>query len=258
MVASSRTGIWLGITGLVAVLLATTIWARVGVTAAQGTTPVAAPRTITVNGTGQASARPDEAIVTLGTRVEAPTAGEAQTQNTEKINAVIAAVKAAGLPTENIQTTNISLYPIQRNQPEPRPGSSSSTQDPGIQAYQAGASIRIKVSNVDQAGQIIDTAVTAGANQVQGIQFDLKDDSTPRGQALQAAVGDARKRADALAQAINVQITGVESIIESGSTISPPRPLAAPALAEAQAASAPQIEPGEQTVTAQVSITYSY
>lgn len=257
MTASRTAGLWLGATGLLAIILAAAVWSQAGVTRAQTPTPAVASRTITVNGTGTATARPDEAIVSLGTQVQAPTAAEAQAQNAQQINAVIEAMKNLGIPAANIQTTNISLFPIMRDQPEPRPGASTTNQQPAIEGYRASATLRIKVTAVDQAGDVIDAAVVAGANQIQGIQFSLSDDAALRGQALQEAVGDARRHADAIAQVLGVQITGVEAVIESGA-VAPPRPLAAPMAADARSAGQAQIEPGEQTVTAQVSVTYSY
>ena len=296
MIQTSRAGLWLGLTGLVALVLAAAVWSRAGVsaaqtppTAAQGIAPAsqtvhpaaetAAPigpagplaqvaqtaaqtpapaigKTITVNGTGEASGRPDLTTISLGTEVQAATAGDAQAQNAAKINAVTDAVKRAGIPTENIQTTSVNLVPVRRS--EPRPGTGRSPADPGIEGYRASATIRLKVPGVDQTGAIVDAAVKAGADQVQGIQFSLTDESALRGEALKLAVADARRRAESLAGAINVQLTGVETIVESGASVPPPRPLAAaPAAAEARA-DATTVEPGQLTVRASVSVTFSY
>ena len=307
MTQTSRTGLWLGAAGLVALVLAALVWSRIGTSAAQTTAPpttapppsavVAAPgarvaepstgtraapatrvsaapvsipepapahqtavpatgRTITVNGTGEANGRPDQTRITLGTEVQAATAGDAQSQNAAKINAVTDAVKRAGIPTENIQTTSVNLFPIYSQEPRPVPGRTPAA--PVVEGYRASATIRIEVPGVDQTGAIVDAAVRAGADQVQGIEFSLQDDSALRAEALRLAVADARRRADALAAAIGTQVSSVEAIVESGATVPPPRPLAAPAAAEARTADATTVEPGQLTVRAGVSVTFGY
>ncbi|HEX2171579.1 MAG TPA: SIMPL domain-containing protein [Dehalococcoidia bacterium] len=289
----SRSGLWLGLAGLLALILAAIVWWRGEVSTAQPArtstpaapaavdrvAPATAPngaaqvtaggppaqgapatsRTITVNGAGEASARPDQATVSLGTEVQAPAAGDAQSQNAAQINAVTAAVRAAGIPPENIQTSDVSLTPIHRNRPEPMPGGPAATPGaPAIDGYRAGATTRVKVPNVDQTGAIIDAAVKSGANKVQGIQFSLRDESAVRNQALANAVADAQRRASALAGAINVQITGVDAIVETGAAM-PPRPMGAAQTAEAGvAAGAIAVEPGQQTVRVQVTVTFTY
>lgn len=254
MVSSSRIGLWIGLAGLVALILTAAIWLRAGLTTAAPEAPTSS-RTITTNGSGEASARPDQAQVSLGAEVQAPTAQQAQSENATKINAVLDAVKAAGIPPENIQTISVGLTPVRtRPEPTPRPGQTTSP-DTGIDAYRASATIRVKVTSVDQTGALIDTAVKAGANQVQGIQFELKDDSMLRNQALQSAVADARRRADALAAAANVKVTGVEAIIESGA-VPPPRPGAVSAPAAVQMSDTVNVEPGQLTVHASVSVTF--
>lgn len=218
--------------------------------------PAAPVRTITVKGTGEASARPDQAIVGLGTETQAPTAREAQAQNAAKTNGVIDALKAAGIPPETIQTTGIGLFPVREQRP-PRPGQSTSTESV-IVGYRASASLRVKVPNVDQTGPVIDAAVQAGADEVQGIRFTLQDPSALRAEALRLAVQDARQWADALAGAAGVTITGVEAIVESGATL-PPQPVSIGAGAAPAAANAPTpVEPGQLTVHASVSVTFSY
>ena len=308
MTRTSRTGLWLGAAGLVALILAALVWSRIGTSAAQTTAlpttapptsavvtapgaraaepsigaqvgqpatgasaaPVSLPepapapqtavpatgRTITVNGTGEANGRPDQTRITVGTEVQAATAGDAQSQNAGKINAVTDAVKRAGIPAENVQTTSVNLFPIHSQEPRPVPGRTPAA--PAVEGYRASATIRIKVPGVDQTGAIVDAAVRAGADQVQGIEFSLQDDSALRAEALRLAVADARRRAEALAGAIGTQISSVEAVVESGATVPPPRPLAAPAAAEVRTADATTVEPGQLTVQAGVSVTFGY
>lgn len=211
--------------------------------------PQVGARAITVSGVGEATARPDQATISFGTEAQAATAAEAQSQNAERINSVTAAVRAFGIPAENIQTTSVNLSPV-RNQ--------AGTTTIG---YRASATINVKIPGVDQTGQVIDTATQAGASQVYGIQFSLRDPGALRAEALRRAVADARRRADALADALGVQITGVDGVVEAGASAPPPVRSPQPAAAAAPGVgggAAPNVEPGELTVRAGVSVTYTF
>lgn len=205
-------------------------------------------RTITVGGTGEATARPDQATISFGTEAQSASAAEAMSLNAERINAVTAAVLASGIPAQNVQTTGINLSPV-RNQ--------SGTQTIG---YRASATINARVPGVEETGQLIDAATQAGASQVYGIQFSLRDPGVTRAEALRNAVADARRRADAIAESLGVQITGVEGVIESGAT-APPAPRVTANVAAAPASGigvAPDVQPGELTVRASVSVTFTF
>jgi uncharacterized protein YggE len=207
-------------------------------------TPGAVPvRGIIVTGSGQVDAPPDRAFVTAGVQTRGRTAQEAQNENNLTMQAVIAAIKAVGIPDKSIQTIGVSLYP---------------TTDQGqvITGYDASNEVDVTIDQISQAGAVLDAAVKAGANQSAGVRFGLKDQTTARNQALAAAATDARSKATALATALGLQITGVESVSEQNvnvPTFSPPR-----AFAGAPAAQSVPIEPGQLTVSAQVTIVFGY
>ncbi len=206
--------------------------------------PGATPRGIAVSGTGRIQARPDEAIVQAGVSTRAQTAQEAQAENNQQMQNVLNAIKALGIPDKDIQTTGVSLFPV-------------ITEGNTVNGYNATNNVRVTVENIDQAGAVLDAAVKAGANTASGISFTFKDETSLRNKALAAAAADARSKADALAAALGLQISGVQSVTES--QVSIPVPLAVPRAAAAPAA-APSvpIEPGQQTVTAEITIVFSY
>jgi uncharacterized protein YggE len=200
-------------------------------------------RTIVVAGSGSATGAPDQAIVSAGVETRAPTAQAAQSSNNTTMQAVLAAIKALGIPDKNIQTAGISLYPIEN-------------QNQSISGYNASNTVTVIIDNVDQTGQVLDAAVNAGANQSVGVRFAIKNSTDLRNKALTAAAADARQKADALAAAYGLTISGVNSISEQsvgGPIVSQPRALAAGA-----AAPSVPIEPGELTVNAQVTVTFGY
>jgi uncharacterized protein YggE len=200
-------------------------------------------RGITVSGSGRVAATPDEAFVTAGVQTRATTAQDAQAANNRAMQAVVDAIKALNVPDRDIQTSGISLYPVY-------------SQGQTLSGYNASNSVTVTAENIDQAGAVLDAAVRAGANQTGGIRFGLKDDAPLRNKALAAAAADARSKADALAAALGLQVTGVQAISEQsvgGPTYTPPREVAA-----AGAAPAVPVEPGQLDVTAQVTIVFSY
>ncbi|HLG51643.1 MAG TPA: SIMPL domain-containing protein, partial [Chloroflexota bacterium] len=197
---------------------------------------------ITVTGQGRIQARPDQATIETGVQTQATTAREAQAANNRAMQAVISAIKAAGIPDRDIQTSGLSLSPI-------------IGENQTVQGYRAVNNVTVRIENIDQTGAVLDAAIQAGANMAGSVRFGFKDETSLRNQALAAAAADARSKAAALASALGLQISGIESVVEG--TVSIPIPLAAPR-AVASASEAVPVEPGEQTITAQVTVVFSY
>jgi uncharacterized protein YggE len=194
--------------------------------------------TITVSGDGAATVTPDMATITLGVETKGGDAQAALHSNATKMTAVIAAIKAQGVPDNKIQTSNLSLY-----------------QDSQSDIYVADNNVTVEVDAINNVGQVIDAAVDAGANNSWGISFGLKDQSGARAQALQAAVADARKHADAIATGLGVSVSGVGSASEV-SYDNPIRFGAAPAPG-AVGVSTP-VQAGELQITATVQVVYTF
>ncbi len=217
-------------------------------------TATADVNTLIVSGTGVVGVQPDRAKIQMAIVTEAATAEKASAQNADSFDALLKALVAAGIPKDQIETIQYSIYPVYDYS---RPNT-----NPFITGYRATHLITVTVianqtSDLGKVtGTIIDTAVTAGVNQINTITFTVSDQQIKdlRNQALAAAVTDARSKADTLAKALGVSIIGVHQVSESSYT---PVPVtyAAPADIAGKAAST-QIVPGEMTVTASVSIIY--
>ena len=195
--------------------------------------------TITVTGSGTVDATPDRASFDFGVTSQASTASDALSRNASEARAIIAALKAAGVDASQIQTTEVSLWP------------QTSSNGTEITGYQASNSVHV-TAPLGQAGDLVDAAVHAGANNVDGPNLDTADQSSLYAQALSQAVAAAKVKAQAIAAATGVTLGSVVKVTE-GSTQPTPIPFAA---ADATAA-APPIEAGTQQIQASVTVTYS-
>lgn len=205
---------------------------------------------ITVTGCGSVSVSPDQAKVSLGVLTIAPTAGEAQRENSSKANKIINALVAAGVPKEKIATQNYTIWP-ECSYPKPE-----ENKPPTITAYRVSNTILVTLDDITKVGQVIDTAVAAGANQVESIQFLRQDTSSAQREALQKACQEARRKADAIAQSLGLQILGVQSVQESSSVTLPPILYQGVKALETGHEPTP-IEPGEIKISATVNIVFN-
>jgi uncharacterized protein YggE len=201
--------------------------------AAHGDTATA-PHAVTTLGHGVVTVVPDEATISAGVRTDAPTATQALARNADLMTKVVAALKKAG--GENLQTQQVSLFP----QTDPQGAITGYT-------AQNTVSARTKVAN---AGALIDAAVAAGANTVDGPSLDVSDTTALYRQALAKAIDDAKAKATALAQAGGFGVGAVLSVTEQGGQ--PPIAFSAKA-----ADSGTPVEAGTQDVTADVQVSFA-
>jgi hypothetical protein len=197
-------------------------------------------RTITVQGTGLVTTVPDEAQFTFGVSTTARTAKAALGANGARMNRLIAALKAAGIPPADIQTAQISLSP--------------NTNENGskVLSFTASNSVTVKTRQVAKAGSIVDAAVGAGANLVSGPSLGPSNQQLLQRRALKAAVADARGRALAIAQAAHVKLGAVISISETSSS-----PIQFAPTAKAASPSGTPVEPGSVQVEEDVTAVFA-
>jgi uncharacterized protein len=221
-----------------AVLLAAS--ALAGVAQPQlGRSAGAAPaRTITVSGEGTVVTVPDRASFSFTVDTRAATAAAALARNAAAAAAVVSAVKDAGVPAADLQTSQVSLSP----QMDP-----NGTQ---IVGYAASTSVEAKTA-IAKAGPVVDAAVRAGADEVSGPSLYRSDADALYLDALKGAVSNAHDKAAAIAAAAGLTLGGVQTVVEGVGAI--PVPLAAGAKADPSIS----IEPGTQTIDATVTVAYS-
>ena len=204
-------------------------------------------RTLSVNGTGRVNAVPDVADISIGVLEQAKEAGAASQKAAASMESVVQALLDLGIDEKDIQTTNISLsarYDWNKDPAE-------------IVGWEARNTVSVTVRDIDLVGDVVDTTVDSGANQVNGISFRVEDPSDAQEIARVAAVDDARAKADQLAAAAGVEIVGVISISESGGQQQQPIYMAREemALAADSSASTPVL-PGEVELSVNVYIQY--
>jgi uncharacterized protein YggE len=206
--------------------------------------PEAGRNQIVTTGQGQIEVTPDQATLTAGGQAQRPTAAEALAEVNRTAAQAIERLRALGLRPEALRTSTVQVFPVYTT---PREGTA-----PQITGYRATYLLTVTLTDLTMVGRAIDTAIQAGANMVQGVSFGLRDEARPRNDALAQAVRDARQKADAIAQAAGLRISGIERIVEEGASVQPRvmRMQAAPAQTP--------IEPGTVSVTAQVTVVYRY
>jgi uncharacterized protein len=194
---------------------------------------------ITVTGDGSVHATPDRASFDFGVTTQGSTAAEALSRNNSEARHIIDALKKAGIDSSDIQTTQVSLWP------------QTSSNGDTIVGYQASNSVQVTTA-LGKSGALLDAAVGAGANNVDGPNLDTADKSSLYGQALKKAIADAKVKAQAIADGAGLTLGTLVKVEEGGNT-APPVPMFA---AEKDAAAVP-IEAGTQQIEALVTVTYS-
>ena len=194
---------WLAGGALVGVLAAVMAGPALTSVRAQDTdTPT--EHTLSVTGTGIVFVKPDIADVTLGVSVQSGKARGAEVAAAAEMQKIIDALKAQGIAEEDIQTATLSLEPIYDYEPTPAK----------LIGYQATNIVSVTIRDITKAGAVVDAAADAGATSIGGIGFRLDDQSLVEAQARDLAMTNARAKADALAAAGGVTITGVITISE--------------------------------------------
>ena len=202
-------------------------------------------RTVNVSGTGQISAQPDVAVVTLGVQTEAEEAATALTENSQQMQALMDVLKDADIATEDIQTQVVRLYPRYEQQP----GEEGQRE---LVGYTASNVVEVRLRDLEAVGNVLDAAVQAGGNRIEGIHFEVSDPAAYLDQARDAAWNDAQHKAEQLADLAGVELGEVLAISESGRV---PQPRVEQAVM-AEAAAAVPIEPGSQTVEVDLQVTW--
>jgi uncharacterized protein YggE len=206
-------------------------------------------KTINVSGQAKVNASPDIARINLGVVTENVDAKAAQKENAESMDKVIAAIKAAGVKDEDIQTVGYSIMPKYNYYKE--------TGVSNIVGYTVSNSVNVTVRDISKAGTIIDAATDSGVNTSSSISFELSNYEQYYNEALKNAVLAAKKKAGTVADALGVKLKGPVTVSESGG-YSPLRNYIAYDMAVQAESVATPIQAGSLEITATVSIVYEY
>ncbi|MEU6975362.1 MULTISPECIES: SIMPL domain-containing protein [unclassified Streptomyces] len=195
----------------------------------------AAPATVSVSGSGRASAAPDVAVVSVGVEATRKTGKEAMAAQSTAAKALLDALAQQGIADRDIRTESLSLSPVYTQTAQ---GESKVT------GYQAGQSFSVKVRDVDKAGQVVGAVsdATGDAGRVNGVSFDVSDPTALRAKARDAAFRDAHDKAARYAELSGHRLGRLVSLTEGESVR--PSPGALPS-APADGGESVPLAPGE-------------
>ena len=199
-----------------------------------------------VTAEGEVRRKPDIAEITAGVMTQATTASQAMRDNSQRMAAVIGALKKAGIAERDIQTASINLNPQYRY---------AENQPPQLVGYQASNQVRVRFREVARAGSVLDALVSQGANQINGPSFTLDNPDSALDEARTAAITKARQRADLYASATGLKVKRILAISEGGQG-GPPPPMPVMRAMAAKESADTAIEPGENRISVSVNVTF--
>ena len=199
--------------------------------------------------TGEVQRVPDVAIISAGVMNRATTANQAISDNARSMQRIVAALKRAGVAERDIQTSSLNLNPDYRH---------SENQAPVLTGYTINNQVTVRFRDIKESGRILDALVAQGANSINGPHLTIDKPEAALDQARRDAIGKARARAELYASAIGKRVGRILSISEGGGGYSPPMPYMRMRGESAVAVNADSvaIAPGEQTLTATVSVSF--
>lgn len=204
------------------------------------------PPVVEVSGRAIVSVPSDRATVRLAVTTEAASAGDAVSENADRMSSVVDAVRGLNLPGLDLETEGYDLQPRYEDRPEQR------DEPRRIVGYSATNTLSVTFDDVDAVGRVLDAGVEAGANRVAGIMFSASDTEEARTEAVRLAVQRARQEARAMAEALGSTLGPVLEV-RGGSDFRNPRPVA---MEMAQARTSTPIEAGDQQVSASVTVKF--
>ena len=230
-------------------LVSIVILASLVLSACGAASSVSSARTLNVNGVGQVFITPDIAYLYAGVHTEKPTAAEAVAANNAQTQQVIDALKEFGVEEKDIHTSSFSIWPIDRY--DPATGTPT-----GEKYYSVDNTIYITARDLTKLGALLDTVIKAGANTINSVQFDLSDKTAAMKDARAAAVKNAQEQAQELAGLAGVNLVEITNISYTDSTPYVYAEMGRGGGGASGIQANVPIEPGQMTITANVSVTY--
>jgi len=229
-----------------AVLLAILISVVAGPAVAQqppAPPPPLPPARIIVTGEGSVTVPPDYAEIASGATNQAKTAKEASDANAKVIVALNAALKNDGIAANDVQTLRFSVSPVY--------GTPQQNSPPKLVGFSVSNELRIKVRQIDRVGEILDSLIQAGATDSGSVQFLHSNMSQVLDRARQAAMADARRKAELYAQSAGLKLGGVAWVTEVPASAAP-----APLMRAYGAAASVPISAGADTLNVQITVGF--
>jgi uncharacterized protein YggE len=212
-------------------------------TAAPGTAIAPGDRTLTFSGSGDVDLQPDTALVSVSVHGSGASSDDAQAEASDKMKAVLQALRS--LDTVHLADADLETEGVNTSRDWEHEGRFISDQ-----------SLSVTIHDPARSGEVMAAATRAGADSVNGPSFSLAEQSAAYRDALRSALADARSKADAAAAAMGVHILGTTTISENSGGGGPI--MYAADAAGKSTSSAPPVQIGPVTVSAQVTVTFAY
>jgi len=216
----------------------------------QVTKEVESIRTLSVSGSGQVTLVPDIARVNIGVHSEAELVTVAVNENNKQAQAITDALLKKGIEAKDIQTANFNVYPMNRYD---NMGNMT-----GVE-YSVDNTLYVTVRDLKSLSEILDAAIKAGANQINGISFDIEDRTAAQKQARDLALQDAEAKAQEVADTVGVTLGEIQIINVSNMSYVEPYPMYGMGGGRAMdmvAESSVPVSAGQIVVTYEVSLVY--
>jgi uncharacterized protein YggE len=205
------------------------------------------PSTIVSSGTGRVALAPDLADLRLGVAVSRPTVDAARAEAARVMDAILAAVDAAGVARRDVRTALLSVQPRYDYRDD---------KAPTLTGYELHNVVEVTVRDLARLGDVVDGTLGAGATSMDGLSFRIADPSEAEREARTMAMAQARSRADVLAEAAGLTITGVAEVVEGAAGQPPgPRPKVERMLMAAADVPTP-VEAGSLEIAVGVTVTF--
>jgi uncharacterized protein YggE len=207
---------------------------------------------ITVTGSAAVDAAPDEATVRIGILHQGGSAKEAQDEANKIVQGTLKAIGDLGIPPQRVQTSRLTISPVYV---QPRPGGNEA---PRITGYIAANVVTVTLDILGLVGPVVDAGLENGVNELEGVQFSLRNDGPARELALHLAVAEAKGKAVAIADALAVTLGPVQEVTESGVSVVPLGSRSTESFAVAARAAVPTpVSAGELEIRAAVVLKYA-
>lgn len=203
-------------------------------------------RLITVSAVGEVQATPDIAYLNAGVEVQAATAQAALDKANTGADAIAKALLGAGIAEKDIKTSGINVYPV-------NPANQDLTFATTPSYYRAYLSLQVTIQDISQAGKVLDVAAKAGANQIGGISYGLKDPAPRHIQALEQAIKQSRPYAEAVARSLGVPLGPVVTVVETPGNYYSPAAMGYGGKGDVTTS----IMPGQLSISVQVTVSYA-
>lgn len=205
-----------------------------------------------ITGSGTVYAKADIANLQVGLRTGTKkTPAEATTDSTNKMNAIITAVKALGIEDKDIKTSDYNLNPVYNY-----------TQNKGqeLQGYEVTQNVTLKIRDLTKIGDVIAKTTEQGANQIGNISFTIDDEYALKNQARELAITKAKEKAVMIAAQSGMKLGEVKSVYENADQVVTPMTYSNAKLdmaaASGEAISAPSIQSGQNEIKVDVTLIY--